>query len=1070
MNYTKADLFINKIVAMLALLAMLFSSVPLALAETVGEVVPPATEEPVPATEDPAPTEDETVVTEEAPAEEPMMMLMRGGGPKPSNPKITICHYAEGQGGKYEQNTVDLEATGPKGHTGHSNDIVPDKDDDGNPSGAAKNWTADGQAIWNNDCVNIGTIIVDKVVVGTTSVPASEFKLYVGQQEVKDNQNKKENEFKPGTYTVSEIAKPGVPAGFTATFGGDCNENGQVTVVAGQTKTCTITNTYRELPPPPAKVATFVASKVVCTNEADLPNWGAGGPDITATTAADWVAAHPGCSLASGWDFEWVLDSETIDPGDTLVGAAGGNWTTFGQTDGSGKTSLTLTAAELEGNTKVWFREVLKPGYITFTHEADSSNGNNVSAEFYCHNDAINYDNYDYVNGIELNKTYNCVAFNVPKEVPVVKYPITGAKWHDTNKNGIWDNEEVGIENWVIVLKDEAGAVIATTTTDENGEYAFSVTAGSYVVSEEQQTNWTQTAPNGNTCSFTFEEGIKPLVIGNICNFGNYYTEPAEPVCKIGGNLLKNGSFEEPVVIGDWGIFNPVANWAISLSDGLEVWRNFYGGASEGEQNVELDGNASTRITQTVTTTPGAVYELRFDFSARPDSDSALHNSVEAFVGTTSLMTVTADGTDIAQNTWTTHSQTFTANGASTDISFEDNGLSDSYGTLLDNAVLCLVREPEPEEPTPSCKVTVISDTTNMVDDEVDTNAVLAWVHPGWVQSLTDSVAEWIWSSYKVEDPMGTTTQTFIKTFTWNGPVSAAVLDIATDNTYVVKLNGVQVAADPTEDNFSSVDTHNVAAEVDQGLNTLEITVTNNAYPTESPEVNPAGLLYNLTITDTQSAECKTGGGDGDGDDLYRISGYVWHDDNANQIWDGREMEGEELMEGESEEDLSGWVVKITNGEGDNRTTETDENGYYYFDVPAGTWTVTEEVQSGWARTTQESHVVVVPGDMSFLETVKSFLLPVAHAAVMISEYGENNFGNDTVSGGGSNGGSRSSGTRVSRGALSNATPAPRVLGEQVSVIPDGSPKTGHGGTSQNFNSLTFGQLLLLTRRNNLIK
>jgi fibro-slime domain-containing protein/uncharacterized repeat protein (TIGR01451 family)/uncharacterized repeat protein (TIGR02543 family) len=44
----------------------------------------------------------------------------------------------------------------------------------------------------------------------------------------------------PGAYTVSEESKSGYTAGFT----GDCNENGNVTVAANQTATCTITNTF----------------------------------------------------------------------------------------------------------------------------------------------------------------------------------------------------------------------------------------------------------------------------------------------------------------------------------------------------------------------------------------------------------------------------------------------------------------------------------------------------------------------------------------------------------------------------------------------------------------------------------------------------------------------------------------------------------------------------------------------------------------------------------------------------------------------------------------------------------
>ena len=35
--------------------------------------------------------------------------------------------------------------------------------------------------------------------------------------------------------------------------------------------------------------AKIIAHKIVCTDESELPNWGAGGPNIDADTAQDWV-------------------------------------------------------------------------------------------------------------------------------------------------------------------------------------------------------------------------------------------------------------------------------------------------------------------------------------------------------------------------------------------------------------------------------------------------------------------------------------------------------------------------------------------------------------------------------------------------------------------------------------------------------------------------------------------------------------------------------------------------------------------------------------------------------------
>ncbi len=191
--------------------------------------------------------------------------------------------------------------------------------------------------------------------------------------------------------------------------------------------------------------------------------------------------------------------------------------------------------------------------------------------------------------------------------------------------------------------------------------------------------------------------------------------------------------------------------------------------------------------------------------------------------------------------------------------------------------------------------------------------------------------------------------------------------------------------------------------------------------------------------------------------DTYKIEGYVWHDDNRNTEWDGRsELNDDAIVDVESP--LADWVVTITNGS-TTLSTSTDELGYYYFEVPAGTWTITETVQDGWERTTVESHTVTVPevtaqASWSFWE----WLLPTAHAA-LLGTYGEYNFGNDTIDNStptqtSSRGGGGSSGTRVrptptvAGDNTSLVNPTPLILGEQVSVVPVGAPNTGRGGAA----------------------
>ncbi|MBY0110858.1 DUF642 domain-containing protein [Patescibacteria group bacterium] len=159
----------------------------------------------------------------------------------------------------------------------------------------------------------------------------------------------------------------------------------------------------------PEPVATLVATKIVCNYEEDLPNWGAGGADITATTAADFLATHEGCRLVPDWQFQWVSDTDSsTNPGDNIVSAAPAPWSLFGEGVGDG--SLTT---EIPAGGKVWVREVLKDGFIPFT---GANVDQDVSAEIYCSTDVLNYDNWDWIDPVEEGEIYYCVAFNAPTD------------------------------------------------------------------------------------------------------------------------------------------------------------------------------------------------------------------------------------------------------------------------------------------------------------------------------------------------------------------------------------------------------------------------------------------------------------------------------------------------------------------------------------------------------------------------------------------------------------------------------------------------------------------------------
>jgi uncharacterized repeat protein (TIGR01451 family) len=79
------------------------------------------------------------------------------------------------------------------------------------------------------------------------------------------------------------------------------------------------------------------------------------------------------------------------------------------------------------------------------------------------------------------------------KRLPL--FNISGFKIEDTNANGRWDDNEIGIPNWRIMLRNATtGEEIADIITNVDGKYEFmNQTNGIYNISEETRPNYTPT-------------------------------------------------------------------------------------------------------------------------------------------------------------------------------------------------------------------------------------------------------------------------------------------------------------------------------------------------------------------------------------------------------------------------------------------------------------------------------------------------------------------------------------------------------------------------------------------------
>ncbi len=147
-----------------------------------------------------------------------------------------------------------------------------------------------------------------------------------------------------------------------------------------------------------------------------------------------------------------------------------------------------------------------------------------------------------------------------------------------------------------------------------------------------------------------------------------------------------------------------------------------------------------------------------------------------------------------------------------------------------------------------TCGLTLLSSTEDIVE-ETGAHAVKSWVHSNWDHTLQAQGADWIWKTYKVEDPSANEAYTFKREFNWTGATTGATLKLAlaADNRVRVTFNDVVVYEMLTEHNYEAPVSINLTNVV-QGNNKLEIWVQNIAIQGSTPTQNPAALIYKLEI------------------------------------------------------------------------------------------------------------------------------------------------------------------------------------------------------------------------------
>jgi hypothetical protein len=94
---------------------------------------------------------------------------------------------------------------------------------------------------------------------------------------------------------------------------------------------------------------------------------------------------------------------------------------------------------------------------------------------------------------------------------------VSGAKFYDTNTNGVWNDGEPGIEGWKVHLTGDADAYALTIG---DGEFSFDVEPGSYLVSEvfpPLPANWVATTDTSFAADVDEGENFVGPDFGNVC-------------------------------------------------------------------------------------------------------------------------------------------------------------------------------------------------------------------------------------------------------------------------------------------------------------------------------------------------------------------------------------------------------------------------------------------------------------------------------------------------------------------------------------------------------------------------
>ncbi|QBE66791.1 SdrD B-like domain-containing protein [Pseudoduganella lutea] len=542
----------------------------------------------------------------------------------------------------------------------------------------------------------------------------------------------------------------------------------------------------------------------------------------------------------------------------------------------------------------------------------------------------------------------NYLSFKVP--VPEVTPPGGGAPtlakigdtvWEDDNGDGLQDAGEDGIANVTVALRDADGNVVLTTKTDADGQYSFEIGTGTYTVALTAPNGYVATEKNAGSngaIDSDIDAGGKTDAI--TVTKGDVYDSADAGLYRyasVSSTVWNDTDGDGKLDVNEGGI----ANVTVSLLDA--------NGKVVAQASTDADGHYKFGDLK-----PGT-YSLKFDAATLPEG-------VTFASGNGSTAQVTLSSGENAVFEAPANSQP----GTIASTVWEDangNGVQDSGETGIAGATVSL-RDANGN--------TVATTTTNAQGDYTFTTAVGNY-------------------SVQVAKPAG-------YTFTSQNTGSNDAVDSDVDAggasaTFAVKANatvdpadaGLYRAASLGNKVWFDCDADGIQDAGESGIQGAKVTLldangksiastttnANGEYAfaglkpgTYSVKFDTAQLTSGYTITKQDAGGNDALDSDIDANGLSQKVTLVSGENNTSidagvvqtatigdRVWLDSDADG---MQDSGEGGVAGVVMTLTNANGDVvTTTKTDANGYYKFNVAAGTYSVSMKTPDGYGVTKQ---------------------------------------------------------------------------------------------------------------------